>query len=136
MPNPQSRVYLGDKRDRLDMPRLVLDWRIRREETESLIRLQELLDCHLRRHRLGWLEVTSEEFSDQLYRDASHHIGTARMSRNRQDGVVDERCAVHGVDNLFIAGSAVFPTAGHANPTLTIVALASRLAAHLKRANN
>lgn len=134
MPNPQSRVYLGDERDRLNMPRLVLDWQIRQEETESLMRLQALLDCHLRRHRLGWLDTTGEEFSDRLYRDASHHIGTARMSTNPRNGVVDEQCAVHGVGNLFIAGSAVFPTSGHANPTLTIVALAIRLAAHLKSA--
>jgi choline dehydrogenase-like flavoprotein len=132
MPNPQSRVYLGDKRDRLDMPVLVLDWRIRREETESLLRLQALLDCHLRRLGIGGLDTAGEEFSDRLYRDASHHIGTARMSRTPREGVVDEQCAVHGVANLFVAGSAVFPTSGHANPTLTIVALAIRLADHLK----
>ncbi len=135
MPNPESRVYLGDKRDRLNMPLLVLDWKIRREETESLMRLQALLDCHLRRHGLGRIE-SREEFSDRLYRDASHHIGTARMSRTAREGVVDEQCAVHGVGNLFIAGSAVFPTSGHANPTLTILALAIRLAGHLKRAIN
>jgi choline dehydrogenase-like flavoprotein len=132
MPNPQSRVYLGDKRDRLDMPRLVLDWKIRSEETQSLMRLQALLDCHLRRQGIGRLDATGEDFSDRLYRDASHHIGTARMSRDPRDGVVDEQCAVHGVGNLFVAGSAVFPTSGHANPTLTIVALAIRLAGHLR----
>jgi choline dehydrogenase-like flavoprotein len=56
------------------------------------------------------------------------------MSADPREGVVDEHCQVHGVANLFIGGSGVFPTAGHANPTLTIVALAIRLAAHLKRA--
>jgi choline dehydrogenase-like flavoprotein len=131
MPNPQSRVYLGDRRDRLNMPLLVLDWKIRREETATLLRLQALLDCHLRRQGIGRVDTTGE-FSPERYRDASHHIGTARMSRDPRDGVVDEQCAVHGVSNLFIAGSAVFPTSGHANPTLTIVALAIRLAAHLK----
>jgi len=132
-PDPQSRVYLGETRDRLDMPVLVLDWKIRPEETESLLRLQSLLDCQLRRHGLGRLERT-DEFSDRFYRDASHHIGTARMSGDPRHGVVDDQCAVHGVGNLFIAGSAVFPTSGHANPTLTLVALAIRLADHLKRA--
>ncbi len=132
MPNPQSRVYLGDKRDRLNMPLLVLDWRIRGEETESLMRLHTLVDAHLRRHRLGWLDNTSEPFSERLYTDASHHIGTARMSTDPRNGVVNEQCGVHGVDNLFIAGSAVFPTSGHANPTMTILALAIRLAVHLK----
>ncbi len=133
IPDPQSRVYLGARRDRFNVPRLVLDWRIRREETEGLMRLHALVDAHLRRHQLGRLDNTSEPFSDRLYTDASHHIGTARMSVHPRDGVVDPDCAVHGVDNLFVAGSAVFPTAGHANPTLTIVALAIRLATHLKR---
>jgi choline dehydrogenase-like flavoprotein len=96
------------------------------------MRLQALLDCHLRRQGIGRLDATGEDFSDRLYRDASHHIGTARMSRDPRDGVVDEQCAVHGVGNLFVAGSAVFPTSGHANPTLTIVALAIRLAGHLR----
>ena len=63
-----------------------------------------------------------------------HHIGTARMAANPRDGVVDENCRVFGVHNLFIASSAVFPTSGQANPTLTIVALALRLAEKLKSA--
>jgi choline dehydrogenase-like flavoprotein len=131
MPNPRSRVYLDRQRDRFHMPRLVLDWVINREETESLLRLHALLDDRLRRHGLGRVERPSEEAPS--YTDASHHIGTTRMSTNPREGVVDEHCKVHGVDNLFIAGSAVFPTAGHANPTLTIVALAIRLAERLQR---
>jgi choline dehydrogenase-like flavoprotein len=132
MPNPQSRAYLSDKHDQFNMPRLVLDWQIRPEETHSLMRLQALLDQHLHQHQLGYLDNTSEQFSDLLYTDASHHLGTARMSTNPRQGVVDAHCKVHGIQNLFIAGSAVFPTSGHANPTLTIVALAIRLAEHLK----
>jgi choline dehydrogenase-like flavoprotein len=132
MPNPHSRVYLSDKRDRFNMPRLVLDWQLRPEETHSLLRLQALLDTSLRQQQLGCLDTTAEPFSERLYTDASHHIGTTRMSTDPHRGVVDAQCRVHGVDNLFIAGSAVFPTSGHANPTLTIVALAIRLAEHLK----
>jgi len=131
MPNPLSRAYLGETRDRFNMPRLVLDWKIRPEETHTLLRLQDLLDRSLRRHQLGYLENGSQPFTDRLYTDASHHIGTARMSTDPREGVVDPNCKVHGLDNLFIAGSAVFPTSGHANPTLTIVALAIRLAAHI-----
>ena len=136
MPNPQSRVYLSEKRDRFNLPRLVLDWQIHPEETHSLMRLQALLDKYLRQHQLGCLETPSAPFSDVLYTDASHHIGTARMSTDPHMGVVDAQCKVHGVDNLFIAGSAVFPTSGHANPTLTIVALAIRLAEHLQGMRN
>ncbi len=58
-------------------------------------------------------------------------MGTTRMGVSRQDGVVDANCRVFGVDNLYIAGSSVFPTVGHAHPTLTIVQLTLRLADHL-----
>ncbi len=134
MPKPQSRVYLGNRRDRFGMPMLVLDWRITPEETQSMMRLHAVVETSLRRSGLGTLEHPVEPFSDRQYTDASHHLGTARMSADPRDGVVDEQCTVHGVANLFVAGSAVFPTSGHANPTLTIVALAIRLAERLKRA--
>jgi hypothetical protein len=64
MPNPQSRVYLSYKRDRFNMPRLVLDWQIRPEETHSLMRLQALLDKYLRQHQLGCLETPTEPGSE------------------------------------------------------------------------
>ena len=62
-----------------------------------------------------------------------HHIGTTRMHADPKQGVVDDNCCVHGLSNLYVAGSSVFPTSGHANPTLTIVALALRLGDHLHR---
>jgi choline dehydrogenase-like flavoprotein len=62
-----------------------------------------------------------------------HHMGTARMSKNPEDGIVDPNLKVHSVDNLYLASCAVFPTGGYANPTLTLLALAIRLADHLKR---
>ena len=61
-----------------------------------------------------------------------HHMGTTRMATSPREGVVDANCRVHGMTNFFVAGSSVFPTSGHANPTLTIVALALRLADHLQ----
>jgi choline dehydrogenase-like flavoprotein len=80
------------------------------------------------------------EFDDQRLEDlvaasrpvGGHHMGTTRMSRHPSGGVVDERCAVHGLPNLYACSAAVFPTCGYANPTLTVVALAIRLAAHLR----
>jgi len=65
---------------------------------------------------------------------AAHHMGTTRMAASAEAGVVDSHCRVHGLANLCIAGSSVFPTGGFANPTLTIVALALRLADHLEEA--
>jgi choline dehydrogenase-like flavoprotein len=65
-------------------------------------------------------------------RGARHHMGTTRMHADPRRGVVDADCRVHGIANLYVAGSSVFPTSGAANPTLTIVALALRLAGHLQ----
>ena len=66
------------------------------------------------------------------FTDASHHIGTTRMGISDNYGVVNRDCKVFGIENLFIAGSSVFPTSGFANPLLTSVALALRLCDHLK----
>jgi choline dehydrogenase-like flavoprotein len=96
------------------------------------MRLQEVVDAYLRKADIGHLDNTSQPLTELHYTDASHHIGTTRMSDDPRTGVVDKDCRVHGVGNLFIAGSSVFPTSGFANPTLTIVALAIRLAEHLK----
>ena len=62
-----------------------------------------------------------------------HHIGSTRMGTSVRDSVVDTDCRLHGVDNLLVLSSSVFPTNGHANPTLSIVAMALRMAEHLRR---
>jgi len=60
-----------------------------------------------------------------------HHIGTTRMHDNPRFGVVDGQCRVHGVGNLFVAGSSVFPVSASTSPTVTIVQLSLRLADYL-----
>lgn len=127
-PDPTSRVVLDEQRDALGLPRLRLHWHLGDEITRSVRRLEELLRDHLRRTGAGELEPGPEEIR---YSDASHHTGTTRMSALPRDGVVDPDGRVHGTRNLFACGSSVFPSAGHSNPTLTIVALALRLADHL-----
>jgi choline dehydrogenase-like flavoprotein len=128
-PSADSRVYLGNDVDALGLPRLVVDWRIGDDVRRSLFRLHEVIGDVLARRGLGWIEPGDP---DELhFTDASHHMGTTRMSREPTAGVVDTDGRVHGLSNLWVAGSSVFPSAGHANPTLTIVALALRLAAHL-----
>ena len=62
-----------------------------------------------------------------------HHLGGTRLGSDPASSVTDPECKVHGYANLHVAGSSVFPTAGWANPTLTLVALAIRLAAKLSR---
>ena len=127
-PDPASRVQLCPDVDRLGINRLVLDWRIDGAVSASILRLQQLLAERLEQTGLGRLENPE---SEPTFTDASHHMGTTRMSDDPRSGVVDRHCRVHGVDNLYVAGSSVFPCAGHANPTLTVVALALRLAQHL-----
>jgi choline dehydrogenase-like flavoprotein len=68
-----------------------------------------------------------------VHPSAHHHLGTTRMHAEERHGVVDADGRVHGLANLFVAGGSVFPTSGFVNPTLTIVALALRLGAHLRQ---
>jgi choline dehydrogenase-like flavoprotein len=128
-PDRDSRVTLSDRADQLGMPQLKLHWHIGESVTRSILRMQELLAKRFEETGVGRLEATNDGIN---FTDASHHTGTTRMSTGPQTGVVDTECKVHGVDNLFVAGSSVFPCAGYANPTITIVALALRLAAHLR----
>jgi choline dehydrogenase-like flavoprotein len=78
------------------------------------------------------LSEDDSTWPDDLLGNA-HQMGTTRMHRDPKLGVVNENCRVHSMANLYVAGSSVFPTSGSANPTLTIVALALRLADHIKQ---
>ena len=142
-PNPESRVVLTEKRDALGLPQIALDWRLSTVDKHSVQVAMAALDRDLEAGGLGraksspWLadeDVTWE--TDALVSNHAlggyHHLGTARMAENPKDGVVDAEGRVHGLANLHVAGSAVFPTGGWANPTLTILALALRLAETLK----
>lgn len=133
-PNPASRVYLGEERDGLGMPRLRFDWRTDPYDIRSAIRAQEILDEELSSAGLGRLYIQlREDVSPRLIGGGFHHMGTTRMNADPERGVVDGNCRVHGLSNLFISGPSVFPTGGYANPSLTIVALAVRLADHVKK---
>lgn len=127
-PLPTSRVELTGDCDRLGLPKLKLHWQLDDEFVGSVFRMQDLLQREFARSGVGRLEPSTEV---PAFTDASHHMGTTRMGSNPEAGVVDPDCRVHGIRNLYVAGSSVFPCAGHANPTLTIVALAERLADHL-----
>jgi choline dehydrogenase-like flavoprotein len=130
-PDPQSRVLLSQETDSLGVRRLTLNWKIGDSIVDSMRRIQDILGSRLQQAGLGVLEQSDAEIK---FTDASHHMGTTRMADDPRRGVVDRNCAVFGVPNLHVAGSSVFPTAGHANPTLTIVAMCLRLAQHLQSA--
>lgn len=142
-PNPDSRVTLTHERDALGMPRAALDWRLGAQDKHSVAVVTQALDRELRRLGLGqvepaaWLNDGCNEWPvDPTISNhpigGFHHMGTTRMATDPKRGVVDGDCRVHGYANLWIAGSSVFPTGGWANPTLTILALALRLGAHLR----
>jgi choline dehydrogenase-like flavoprotein len=101
-----------------------------------MLRLQELLGSFIKANELGTMVEENCNKDNVTFVDASHHMGTTRMSEQPKNGVVDHNCKVHGICNLFIAGSSVFSTCGHVNPTLTIVALALRLAERLNQLQN
>jgi choline dehydrogenase-like flavoprotein len=136
-PDRDSRVTLGHERDALGMRRVQLDWRLPADFERHMVRAHELLAEDLGRAGLGRVRINSRETagSDDPVAEignGSHHMGTTRMHRDPAYGVVDENCRVHGTANLYVAGSSVFPTYGMDNPTMTIVALALRLADHLR----
>jgi len=132
-PNRESRVKLGDAMDPLGLPQAVLDWRLGSQELDTLMALSEMIAAAAGSRRLGRVRLALGR--DEILRavgGGNHHMGTTRMSDDPKRGVVDSNCRVHGVDNLYVAGSSVFPTVGAANPTYTILALAFRLAEHLR----
>jgi choline dehydrogenase-like flavoprotein len=133
-PNPDSRVRLGSRRDRLGVPLTVLDWRLADRDWKSIQRTVEVLRACVRDAGVGQVVMTVD--SDSAPTPAVygnwHHLGTTRMHTDPTMGVVDGDCRVHGMSNLYITGGSVFPTGGYANPTLTIAALALRLAEHLR----
>jgi choline dehydrogenase-like flavoprotein len=135
-PNPESRVQLGTQHDKLGMPRLRVDWHYSSTDIHTVAEAFRMMAEELARSGCGRLEYQPDTLEQSMVRDGAyggHHIGTARMGASPSTSVVNSDCRVHGLHNLFIASSAVFPTSGQANPTLTIVALALRLADHLKR---
>jgi len=139
VPDPDSRVTLSDRRDRLGMRLPRVDWRSSREESRAMRRLAELAAQQFPKAGLpqpileDWVKNGAEMPS--TFVDVAHPTGTTRMSCDVRLGVVDSNCQVHGVQGLFVMGSSVFPTAGHCNPTQMIVALAVRLADHIKAVN-
>jgi hypothetical protein len=141
-PNPDSRVRLSTERDALGNFRADLAWQLSEADKHSARVFADTFDAELRRLGLGhaepseWLASPGPQWPvDPTVGNhpiaGYHQMGTTRMSANPAEGVVTADCNVFGYDNLFVAGSSVFSTSGWANPTLTIAALALRLADHL-----
>ena len=133
-PNPESRVTLGSRRDRFGLPVAQVGWRPVESDRASIRASQETLDAALHAAGIGRVQfMLGDEHPAALLEGNFHHLGATRMHADPSKGVVDADCRVHGIRNLYVAGSSVFPTYGCSNPTLTVVALALRLADHLRK---
>ncbi|HEY0502161.1 MAG TPA: GMC family oxidoreductase [Lysobacter sp.] len=134
-PNRDSRITLGEEHDALGLRKVSVDWRLTELDRHTYRTAAKLFGGELARACNGrfqpesWLD--DEAAVPQVF-GTSHHMGTTRMADDPRDGVVDRHCKVHGIDNLHIAGSSVFPTGSWAFPTFTIIALSLRLAEHLR----
>lgn len=132
-PNPASRVTLDRTlRDALGQPATRLDWRVTDQDLATIATTLNLIGAEFAVRGLGTLHAPLDfRFPPAGLRGGRHHMGTTRMASDPAHGVVDADGRVHSLANLYVTGSSVFPTGGFANPTLTIVALALRLGAHL-----
>ena len=131
-PNPDSRVTLGRGRDDLGIPVARVTWAITELDRSSTRSAADVLDRTLRDHDLGSVRWTAQLGSTTLIEGNHHHLGTTRMHEGADRGVVDPEGKVHGIENLYVVGSSVFPSHGASNPTLTIIALALSLADRLR----
>jgi choline dehydrogenase-like flavoprotein len=138
-PDPNSRVTLSQTdRDQLGVPRVQVNWQLSSQEQRTFDRTLEIISEEM---RLG--EVAETKLDPPIEGGAWpaslevvgtwHHMGTTRMHDSPSQGVVDRNCKVHGISNLYIAGSSVFPTAGANFPTITIAALTLKLSEHLSQ---
>lgn len=129
-PRADSRITLADARDRFGMARPRLDWRIGAEDIGDYVTTLVHLARDMAATGTGLLYVHPEaaQIFAANFGHAGHHMGTTRMAADPAQGVTDAQGKVHGVANLWCQGSSLFPTPGAAYPTLTILALALRLA--------
>lgn len=136
-PDPNSRIVLSNEKDALGVPRIKVDWQLGELEKRSIRTLYEVIGEEAGRNGIGRIKLMDWLLDDDttwpsILGSGWHQMGTTRMHSDPKQGVVDANCKVHGLENLFVAGSGAFTTGGAANPTLTIVALTIRLSDHLK----
>jgi hypothetical protein len=134
-PNYNSRVFLGEKIDKLGQPKLILNYLVSNQDKKSLLDTYKIIGQEMGRLNLGRIMFNNNfdlNAFEKTSEGASHHTGTTRMANSSDEGVVDRDLKIFGTKNMYICSSSIFPTSGHANTTLTITAFAIRLANKLK----
>ena len=134
-PDPERRLTLNQERDALGLPRLNLNMTISDSDFVHFRQTLAEMGRQLLAAKTGMIHLSYSQRHEWLAAMdwGNHHLGTTRMSANPRQGVVDAASKVHGVANLYVAGSSVFPTYGSSNPTMNLVALTLRLADRLKK---
>ena len=133
-PNRSSRVTLDNSTDRLGVRYPRVNLKFSEHETRTISRVLREFGIALGSTGAGRLRIDFSETDERRFQKLGwqhHHMGGTRMSIRPEDGVVDVNCRVHGLLNLYIAGSSIWPVGGHANPTMNLIALSLRLAEHL-----
>jgi choline dehydrogenase-like flavoprotein len=137
IPNPESRVTLSETKDALGRPQPRLNWKLSAMDHDGIVKAHEVIAREAGRANIGRVRVgvryASEIDAQGGGVGGAHHMGTTRMHEDPRQGVTDADGRVHHTQNLFVAGSSLFPNCGYANPTLTIVATSIRMADQLKR---
>jgi choline dehydrogenase-like flavoprotein len=135
-PDPESRVTLSDARDRLNMPRVRVNWHLDANVKRTFDRMFALTREELESNNIARVDLDPQigdgDWPKTFQREGTwHHMGTTRMHDSPRQGVVDRNCLIHGMNNLYVAGSSVFPTGSSIFPTITLMALALRLSKHI-----
>ncbi len=133
-PNKNSRITLDNETDSLGMRRVRLDWEMNELDKKTIRTIALNFAKEFALYDYGRVQLPSYLLNENEPIPVAyhcHHIGTTRMAKKPEDGVVDENCKVFGIDNFYIGGSSAFSTGSGTNPTFTIVELTLRLAKHL-----
>ena len=130
LPHYESCVRLAEDVDDLGMPKLDIDILFTDKDIEGVLAAHRHWDSYLRASGVGRLEYLADDLAAAVRARTGggfHQVGTTRMSKDPEKGVVDENLAVHGVPNVHVVSSSVFVTSGQANSTFMIVVFAIRL---------
>ena len=135
-PTYENKIYLSNEKNKFNKFLPAISWKLTEQEYKTLKINYELISDFFKKNNLGKIKPSKFilNLNKNLHSDVfavGHHMGTTRMSSSPVNGVVDKNLKVHDLNNLYIAGSSVFPTGGYINPTMTIVALSMRLNNHI-----